>query len=78
MLISKGRQPNIKLPNIEMIMLAVNCQNHLINNYFKLSDYDDCGSSPCLNGATCEDGPGKYTCTCANYFKGDNCETRKL
>ncbi|CAH1238884.1 THBS2 [Branchiostoma lanceolatum] len=37
-------------------------------------DADDCRSNPCLNGATCHDGNGDYTCQCPRGFKGDNCE----
>nr|CAG2208149.1 unnamed protein product [Mytilus edulis]CAG2208150.1 Delta and Notch-like epidermal growth factor-related receptor,Delta-like protein B,Fibropellin-1,Protocadherin Fat 1,Protein jagged-1b,Protein delta homolog 2,Fibropellin-3,Coadhesin,Neurogenic locus protein delta,Protein crumbs homolog 1,Thrombospondin-2,Protein jagged-1,Protein eyes shut,Delta-like protein 3,Delta-like protein 1,Delta-like protein 4,Neurogenic locus notch homolog protein 2,Protein crumbs,Sushi, von Willebrand factor type A, len=41
-----------------------------------LYKYNDCGSDPCQNGASCEDGPGTYTCTCEGYFSGINCEHR--
>ena len=42
---------------------------------------DECGihlnmclSSPCENGATCENGYNTYTCTCAPGFTGPDCE----
>ncbi|VDI50479.1 Hypothetical predicted protein [Mytilus galloprovincialis] len=41
-----------------------------------IPEYNDCGSDPCQNGASCEDGPGTYTCTCEGYFSGINCEHR--
>lgn len=35
-----------------------------------------CGSNPCLNGATCFNGPqGGYMCACAMGFEGDDCES---
>ena len=36
---------------------------------------DDCASSPCRNGATCNDGIFAYTCTCATGWTGKNCDT---
>lgn len=38
--------------------------------------HDDCGSSPCQNGADCRSDfvNGGYTCTCASGFEGANCE----
>ena len=40
-------------------------------------DTDECASDPCQNGGTCEDGENGYTCTCADGWEGDNCETSK-
>ena len=40
-----------------------------------ISDVDECGSSPCQNGATCVDLVNKYRCTCLRGFTGVNCET---
>jgi len=40
---------------------------------------DVCDSSPCLNGANCEEEESdSYTCTCAAGFTGDTCETGKI
>ena len=35
-------------------------------------DIDECGSSPCLHNATCEDGVDQYTCYCKNGFNGES------
>ena len=42
-----------------------------------LTDYDECQSNPCMNGATCNDGTNSYTCTCVG-FTGYHCETGKV
>lgn len=39
-----------------------------------LSDVDDCASNPCHNGATCIDGDGWHSCTCAPGFTGPVCK----
>eukprot|EP00057_Strongylocentrotus_purpuratus_P022288 XP_011676762.1 PREDICTED: fibropellin-3-like [Strongylocentrotus purpuratus] len=39
-------------------------------------DIDECGrGNPCLNGASCINTPGSYTCECADGYTGNNCET---
>ena len=30
---------------------------------------------PCENGGTCNDDVNAYTCSCADGYQGDNCET---
>ena len=40
---------------------------------FKL-DYDECTSSPCLNGGTCVNGNRKFSCFCPRTHKGRTCE----
>ncbi len=40
-------------------------------------DIDECGSSPCLNGAICNNLVNKYTCSCVFGYNGTRCETGK-
>ena len=49
----------------------------LLRNHSSLShvDIDECKSSPCQNGAVCEDQVNNYTCKCKPGYKGKNCET---
>ena len=42
------------------------------------SDIDDCSSSPCVNGGTCNDNVNHYICMCTSGYSGINCETGKL
>ena len=35
---------------------------------------DYCGSSPCLNGGTCEGLENGFECSCLLGFGGDRCE----
>ena len=34
------------------------------------TDWDECWSDPCLNGATCIDQVADYNCSCAPGFRG--------
>ena len=36
---------------------------------------DECLSSPCLHGSTCEDGRASYVCRCSPGYTGLHCET---
>ena len=38
------------------------------------TDWDECWSDPCLNGATCVDQVANYNCSCAPGFRGTQCE----
>ena len=37
-------------------------------------DIDECASSPCQHGATCNESLARYDCTCAPGYNGTNCE----
>lgn len=39
------------------------------------ADVDECSSDPCLNGGSCVDLVGNFTCLCAEPFEGPRCET---
>jgi len=39
------------------------------------TDINDCISHNCQNGGTCKDGVASYTCTCANGYTGELCQT---
>ena len=41
---------------------------------------DECLSSPCQHGGTCEQTtePGNYTCTCTSEYEGHSCEEVKV
>ncbi|XP_035150536.1 coagulation factor VII isoform X1 [Callithrix jacchus] len=41
------------------------------------TDGDQCASSPCQNGGSCEDQFQSYICFCLLGFEGRNCETNK-
>ena len=54
------------------------CNWETCDGGFNTPDCDDCahngGAGNCLNGATCTDGQGTYTCTCAPGYDGENCQ----
>ena len=35
---------------------------------------DKCHPNPCKNGGVCTEANGQYVCTCAEGFKGINCQ----
>lgn len=45
---------------------------------YMLSDFDECSLKPCLNGGTCYNNEGSYTCFCPPGWTGVNCETGTL
>ncbi len=40
-------------------------------------DINECGSNPCLNGATCKDLENVYNCSCTPGYSGTHCQTGK-
>ena len=38
------------------------------------TDINECDSSPCQNGGTCEDQVNGYTCHCLSGYNGDHCQ----
>lgn len=45
-----------------------------VQNFF--SEINECadGTDGCMNGATCVNTPGSYTCTCMLGYTGNMCE----
>ena len=37
-------------------------------------DVNECASSPCRNGGTCQDEVDGFTCRCTDGYEGDVCE----
>ncbi|KAH3812262.1 hypothetical protein DPMN_140688 [Dreissena polymorpha] len=54
--------------------LIKNQSAEIIVNVF-YSDANECASSPCQNGATCNNLLDAYTCTCVPGYEGTNCNT---
>ena len=44
--------------------------------HFSLSLVNPCDSSPCKNGATCQNVNGKFSCECVEGFEGATCEEK--
>ena len=38
-------------------------------------EINECDSSPCANGGTCDNTVNGYECECVARFRGTNCET---
>ena len=43
-----------------------------------VAEFDECSSSPCLNGGTCTDGANNYTCSCPSPFFGNQCQGNRM
>ncbi|XP_072042968.1 uncharacterized protein [Amphiura filiformis] len=56
-----------------IVLFAVSCL--LAIPLITEGDIDECASSPCLNGGTCEDESLFYRCHCASGYTGDICQT---
>ena len=39
-----------------------------------LIDFDECHSTPCQNGGTCEDQVNGFICLCADGYEGTQCQ----
>ncbi|WAR07041.1 AGRB3-like protein [Mya arenaria] len=52
------------------------CQVELsVNANYLIGCVDNCQPAPCLNGGSCSDLVGGYSCACADGFYGTNCES---
>ena len=38
------------------------------------ADIDECLNMPCKNGATCNNKPGSYSCSCSAGWTGRDCD----
>lgn len=38
------------------------------------ADIDECLNMPCKNGATCNNKPGSYSCSCSAGWTGKDCD----
>ena len=56
----------------QMLVLAV--LKPLPGSLFFLLEEDKCHPNPCKNGGVCTEANGQYVCTCAEGFKGINCQ----
>lgn len=45
---------------------------------FLTLDVDECIARPCLNGGTCQNQYGNYSCVCRQGYGGRHCETSRL
>ena len=52
-------------------------QKSSISSVFTL-DVDECITRPCINGGTCQNQYGSYSCVCKRGYTGKHCETSKL
>ncbi|XP_052094474.1 protein crumbs-like isoform X2 [Mytilus californianus] len=58
----------LQLSIVHVVIVHVRCQTTASQ------DINECWSNPCQNGATCNDLPNSFNCTCPHLFNGTNCE----
>ena len=46
----------------------------LSSSDFAITDIDECASTPCMNGATCQDWTNMFTCQCAVGYYDTLCD----
>lgn len=61
---------------LTLLLLCMNTHKFLFSWMFK--DYDECVQNPCVNGGTCYNNEGSYTCYCPAGWTGPNCEIGKI
>ena len=73
--LSIARYSFIQLSVLKYIQISLNrFPPHIIAIVI---DIDDCMPNRCLNGGTCIDLVGGYSCSCATYYSGRNCAKSK-
>ena len=69
-----GKTQCVMIP-IVPVLAAVATRYALVKLIFFATDiYNECGSSPCRSGATCEDKVGEFLCHCVHGYSGDTCD----
>ena len=48
----------------------------LLYLYLYVVEITACSSDPCVNGATCVDHVGSYSCQCVPGYEGTNCQSK--
>ena len=61
-------------------MESITAHAHVLHSlfFFFYLEFDECSSSPCLNGGTCTDGINNYTCTCNPSHYGKQCQLQGI